>query len=107
MAEERRRNQEKEERKREAERLQERGGWNVLEGEEDRGSDDSMDVDRNDKGGAPILEAEPDVGSGMGAALKLAMSKGYLEKEEQKRVVLSKAGMELQAQRYTIEDKAA
>lgn len=50
MAEERRRNQEKEERKREAERLQERGGWNVLERENDQGSDDSMDVDRNEKG---------------------------------------------------------
>jgi len=58
-------------------------------------------------GAAVILEAEPIVSSGMGAALKLAMNKGYLEKEEQKRVVLSKAGMELQAQRYTIEDKAA
>lgn len=50
LAEERRRNQEKEERKREAERLQERGGWNVLEGEEERGSDDSMDVDNKDEG---------------------------------------------------------
>ena len=48
MAEERRRNQEKEERKRDAERLQERGGWNVLEKE--AGSDDSMDVDNQDGG---------------------------------------------------------
>ena len=58
-------------------------------------------------GGTVILDEEPDVGSGMGAALKLAMSKGYLEKEEKKRVVLSKAAQELQAQRYSIEDKAA
>lgn len=43
----------------------------------------------------------------MAAALKLAMSKGYLEKEEKKRIVVSKAAQELQAQRYTIEDKAA
>lgn len=50
LAEERRRNQEKEERKREAERLQERGGWNVLERENEQGSDDSMDVDRHEKG---------------------------------------------------------
>ena len=49
MAEERRRNQEKEERKREAERLQERGGWNVLE-RENEGSDESMDVDQHEKG---------------------------------------------------------
>ena len=54
-----------------------------------------------------ILDEEPDVGSGMAAALKLAMSKGYLEKEEHKRIVVSKAAQELQAQRYTIEDKAA
>lgn len=53
-----------------------------------------------------ILDEEPDVGSGMAAALKLAMSKGYLEKEEKKRIVVSKAAQELQAQRYTIEDKA-
>lgn len=53
-----------------------------------------------------ILDEEPDVGSGMAAALKLAMSKGYLEKEEKKRVALSKAAQELKAQRYTIEDKA-
>lgn len=54
-----------------------------------------------------ILDEEPDVGSGMAAALKLAMSKGYLEKEEKKRIVISKSAQELQAQRYTIEDKAA
>lgn len=51
-----------------------------------------------------ILDEEPDVGSGMAAALKLAMSKGYLEKEEKKRIVISKSAQELQAQRYTIED---
>lgn len=48
LAEERRRNQEKEERKREAERLQERGGWNVLEKDPDhQGSDEDMDLDHN------------------------------------------------------------
>jgi U4/U6.U5 tri-snRNP-associated protein 1 len=41
----------------------------------------------------------------MAAALKLAMSKGYLEKEEEKMIVISKSAQELQAQRYTIEDK--
>ena len=105
LAEERKRNLEKEERKREAERLQERGGWNVLE--KDAGSDDSMDVDNPDgtDNGTVILDEEPVAGSGMGAALKLAMSKGYLEKEETKRITVSKSGQELQAQRYTIEDK--
>jgi len=105
LAEERKRNLEKEERKREAERLQERGGWNVLE--KDAGSDDSMDIDNQDgaDNGTVILDEEPVAGSGMGAALKLAMSKGYLEKEETKRITISKSGQELQAQRYTIEDK--
>jgi U4/U6.U5 tri-snRNP-associated protein 1 len=51
LAKERRRNQEIEEGKREAERLQDRGGWNVLlERENDQGSGDSMDIDRNEKG---------------------------------------------------------
>ena len=55
MAEERRKNQEKEERKREAERLQERGGWNVLDKVKEEGSDDSMDVDTQDAGEIKIL----------------------------------------------------
>ena len=55
--------------------------------------------------GTVILDEEPVAGSGMAAALKLAMSKGYLEKEETKRITVSKSGQELQAQRYTIEDK--
>ncbi len=110
LAEERRRNVEKEERRREAERLQERGGWNVLERDEnERGSDDSdMDVEGRDgaENATVILDEEPDVSSGMAAALKLAMSKGYLEKEEKKRGGVSKSGQELLAKTYTIEDKA-
>ncbi|EFX76561.1 hypothetical protein DAPPUDRAFT_248626 [Daphnia pulex] len=112
LAKERRRNQEIEERKREAERLQDRGGWNVLleiVRENEQGSGDSMDIDRNEKEHTTlpsvILDEEPNVGSGMAAALKLAMSKGYLEKEEEKKIVISKSAQELQAQRYTIEDK--
>jgi U4/U6.U5 tri-snRNP-associated protein 1 len=51
LAKERRRNQEIEERKREAERLQDRGGWNVLfERENEQGSGDCMDIDRNENG---------------------------------------------------------
>lgn len=53
----------------------------------------------------PILEEEPDVGSGVGAALKLAMSKGYLEKPEDRRP--SNRNMaHLMAQHYSIEDKS-
>ncbi|KAB0795301.1 hypothetical protein PPYR_12140 [Photinus pyralis] len=52
----------------------------------------------------PILDEEPDVGSGVGAALKLAMSKGYLDKEENNRPSNSRFA-HLQAQHYSIEDK--
>lgn len=52
----------------------------------------------------PILDEEPDVGSGVGAALKLAMSKGYLDKEENNRPSNSKFA-HLQARHYSIEDK--
>lgn len=52
-----------------------------------------------------ILDEEPDVSSGMGAALKLALSKGYLEKEEIKRPSSTRMAY-LQAQNYSIDDKA-
>lgn len=51
-----------------------------------------------------ILDEEPDVGSGMGAALKLALSKGYLEKEESNRPSNTRMA-HLQAKNYSIEDK--
>lgn len=51
-----------------------------------------------------ILDEEPDVSVGMGAALKLAVSKGYLEKEESSRPSSSRMAY-LQAQNYAIEDK--
>lgn len=53
----------------------------------------------------PILDEEPDVGSGVGAALKLAMSKGYLDKEENNRPSNTRLA-HLQAQHYSIEDKS-
>lgn len=52
-----------------------------------------------------ILDEEPDVSAGMGAALKLALSKGYLEKEELNRPSNTRMS-HLQAQNYAIEDKA-
>lgn len=52
-----------------------------------------------------ILDEEPDVASGMGAALKLALSKGYLEKEESNRPSNTRMA-HLQAKNYSIEDKA-
>ena len=54
---------------------------------------------------APILEPEPDLGAGVAGALRLAVSKGYLEKETGKRPSASRFA-HLQAQNYSIEDKA-
>lgn len=53
---------------------------------------------------APILDEEPDVGSGVAAALQLAMSKGYLDKEDNNRPSTSRFA-HLQAKNYSIEDK--
>lgn len=51
-----------------------------------------------------ILDAEPSLGHGVGGALKLAMSKGYLQKEDSSRPSASRFA-HLQAQNYSIEDK--
>lgn len=51
-----------------------------------------------------ILDEEPDVSTGMGAALKLALSKGYLEKEDLNRPSNTRMA-HLQAKNYAIEDK--
>lgn len=52
----------------------------------------------------PILEPEPDLGKGVAGALRLAISKGYLEKEENARPSASRFA-HLQAKNYSIEDK--
>lgn len=52
----------------------------------------------------PILEPEPDLGKGVAGALRLAMSKGYIEKEENARPSASRFA-HLQAKNYSIEDK--
>lgn len=53
---------------------------------------------------APILEEEPDVSSGVAGALRLAVSKGYLEKDASNRPSASNMN-HLKAQNYSIEDK--
>lgn len=52
----------------------------------------------------PILDAEPDLGVGVAGALRLAVSKGYLEKEEMNKPSASRFA-HLNAQNYSIEDK--
>lgn len=51
---------------------------------------------------APILEEEPDASQGVAAALRLAMTKGYLDKEVTKSAPQKKA---IEAVSYTIEEK--
>lgn len=53
----------------------------------------------------PILDAEPDLGSGVAGALHMAVSKGYLEKETVNRPNAARF-THLQAQNYSIEDKS-
>lgn len=50
------------------------------------------------------MEEEPDVSSGIAGALKLAMKKGYLDKEIKKSNVSVNVSS-LQAKNYTIEEK--
>lgn len=73
------------------------GHWNSVDlNEQKRVEQPTVEV--------PILDEEPDVGSGVGAALKLAMSKGYLDKEQNNRPSNSRFA-HLQAKHYSIEDK--
>lgn len=72
------------------------GAWNEV------GIDEKpVEIKKED---APILEEEPDVSVGVAGALKLAMKKGYLDKES-KKVVSAPRHSQLQAASYTIEDK--
>ncbi|CAB3375524.1 Hypothetical predicted protein [Cloeon dipterum] len=73
-----------------------RGTWNEVEVD-----DTPVDILPPE---APILEEEPDVGSGVAGALRLAVSKGYLEKETSNKPSNSRMN-HLQAQNYSIDDK--
>lgn len=85
-----------------------RGTWNSVE-EEER---ETVHIDLTGGGGGggrevtenKILDDEPDVGSGVAGALRLAMSKGYLEKEESNKPSNSRMAY-LQAKNYSIDDK--
>lgn len=73
-----------------------RGAWNTVQLDESIIEPVAME--------AAILDAEPSLGQGVGGALKLAMSKGYLQKEDSNRPSASRFA-HLQAQNYSIEDK--
>ncbi|XP_053211924.1 U4/U6.U5 tri-snRNP-associated protein 1-like [Panonychus citri] len=79
-----------------------RGTWNEVDMEASVASFDSNDATADPM--QPILEEEPDVSLGVAAALKVAMKKGYLDKEPRKPIPGSRHSS-LQAQNYTIEEK--
>ena len=76
------------------------GTWNSVNPNVEAVAEDKS----NEMTEVAILDEEPDVGSGMGAALKLAVSKGYLEKEDLNRPSNTRMA-HLQAKNYSIEDK--
>ncbi|XP_026282072.1 U4/U6.U5 tri-snRNP-associated protein 1 [Frankliniella occidentalis] len=86
-----------EQRRRQEEDVGIRGAWNEVEGDEQPAEVETTET--------PILDPEPDLGGGMAGALRLAVSKGYLEKEILKRPSASRFA-HLQAQNYSIDDKA-
>jgi U4/U6.U5 tri-snRNP-associated protein 1 len=73
-----------------------RGAWNEVEIDET--PVDMLPAE------VPILDVEPDVGVGVAGALRLAVSKGYLEREDMNKPSASRFA-HLQAQNYSIEDK--
>ncbi|XP_015599147.1 U4/U6.U5 tri-snRNP-associated protein 1 [Cephus cinctus] len=73
-----------------------RGAWNTVQLDEAIPEPAALEV--------AILDAEPSLGQGVGGALRLAMSKGYLQIEDSNRPSASRFA-HLQAQNYSIEDK--
>lgn len=86
-----------EQKRKEAEMEEATGGWNEVDIDEN-----PVDIKIEE---ASILEEEPIVTDGIGAALRLAAKKGFLEDNEKKVAGLSKPYLELQAQNYSIQDK--
>lgn len=79
-----------------------RGKWNAVDpNDEPKLMEGIQNYEHDD---AAILDEEPDVASGVAAALQLAMSKGYIEKEDNNRPSNSRFA-HLQAQNYSIDDK--
>ncbi|XP_068217449.1 U4/U6.U5 tri-snRNP-associated protein 1-like [Palaemon carinicauda] len=82
----------------EKEQQEHRGAW------EEVGIDDTR-VEISDNMTTPILEEEPDASKGVANALKLALKKGYLEKNNISKSA-NAALQHLRAIHYSIEDKA-
>lgn len=86
-----------------------RGQWEEVDNNDNDSDMDSemrMDMDSNGEDevdNTAILEEEPDLQSGVAAAIKLANSKGYWEKEEKK--ATGSNLKHLMAKNYSIDDK--
>jgi U4/U6.U5 tri-snRNP-associated protein 1 len=76
--------------------------WNAVNPDESMNDEDKPASDIED---VAILDEEPNVATGVAAALQLAASKGYLEKEDSNRPSNTRFA-HLQAKHYSIEDKA-
>lgn len=81
-----------------------RGKWNQVDPNDEPKLLEGVPPAPENEDVAAILDEEPDVASGVANALKLAMSKGYLEKDDSNRPSNSKLS-HLQAQNYSIDDK--
>lgn len=79
-----------------------RGKWNAVDPNDEPKLMEGIQSAETDD--VAILDEEPDVASGVAAALQLAMSKGYIEKEESNRPSNTRFA-HLQAQHYSIDDK--
>lgn len=87
----------------EGEEERRRGKWNAVDpNDEPKLMEGIQNVEQDE---TAILDEEPDVASGVAAALQLALSKGYIEKEDNNRPSNSRFA-HLQAQHYSIDDKA-
>uniref|UniRef100_A0A182K3N6 U4/U6.U5 tri-snRNP-associated protein 1 n=1 Tax=Anopheles christyi TaxID=43041 RepID=A0A182K3N6_9DIPT len=75
------------------------GAWNSVNTEQEQEDNRELKVEE-----VAILDEEPDVALSVAGALKLAQSKGYLEREESNRPSNARFA-HLQAQNYSIEDK--
>jgi U4/U6.U5 tri-snRNP-associated protein 1 len=83
--------------------IDKRGKWNQVDPNEEPKLIEGIPLAEQED--VAILDEEPDIASGVANALKLAMSKGYLEKEESNRPSNTRFA-HLQAQHYSIDDKA-
>jgi U4/U6.U5 tri-snRNP-associated protein 1 len=89
----------------EEEVVERRGKWNNVDPNEEPKLIEGVPLPPVEPEDVAILDEEPDVASGVANALKLAMSKGYLEKDDDNRPSNARFA-HLQAQHYSIEDKA-